>query len=129
VRTVLVTSRPVHVEVTVRGGAGYDAGDHARTMVTQAIAFAHSPAREAQVLVDLHSGQATSGAVEVRAVVDVDGREVSAVAVASTLPVAMDVVDNRLRDELVRLGRRAQTARRVPRRAPARRQRDDASRR
>lgn len=108
-------TRPVRVQVTLRGEAGYRAGDEARAAVEEAIASAHCPVRWANVV--LHVQDATSrSAAEVEAVLDVGDSLVHAASSAPTVSEAIDAVEHELCARLIRHRSRIQTARRVPRR-------------
>lgn len=109
-------TRPVRVQVTLRGDAGYGEGDAARAAVARAIACAHCPVRWADVTVDLRRDPASTCPAEVEAVIDVGSALVEAISSAPTISEAIDVVENQLCARLIRYRSRAQTARRVPRR-------------
>lgn len=108
-------SGPVRVQVTLRGDADYGDADDARAAVERAIASARCPVRRADVVLFARHEPATPSA-EVEASIDVGGRQVHAVGVASTVTEAAGVLEKRLGLSLSRITHRAQAARRVPRR-------------
>jgi len=117
---MLSATGPVRVQVRLRGGADYRAGDKARAAIEEAIAGTHCVVRSADVVVrDRGDGAPASAAAEVEAVLEVGDTFVHADRFAPTVSEAIDLLEHQLRAELIRHGRRAQTARRVPRRRHA----------
>jgi ribosome-associated translation inhibitor RaiA len=111
----MTTTGPVRVQVTLRGDAGYEAGDEARAVVEHAIAAAHCPVRRADVVLHVKDGPASRRSAEVEAVLDVGDCVVHAACSAPTVSEAIGVVEHQLSSRLVRHSSRVQTARRVPR--------------
>ncbi|GAA1945145.1 hypothetical protein GCM10009798_00080 [Nocardioides panacihumi] len=110
---------PVRVQIRLRGGADYQAGDEARAAIEDAIASAHCAVRSAEVVVNVRDDPASASAAEVEAVLEVGHTFVHADRFAPTVSEAIYLLEHQLSAELIRHGRRAQTARRVPRRRRA----------
>jgi hypothetical protein len=104
------------VQVTLRGDAGYRAGDEARAAIEEAIATARCAVRSADVVVRVRDDGASVCPAEVEAVLHVGDEYVHASSAARTVSEAVGVVERQLSARLTQHTNRTQTARRVPRR-------------
>lgn len=110
-----VVERSVPIEVTLRGHVGHYIGEYAQAKVAAALAAAEGHVLGARVVLDVRRSHADGTAVA-EAVVDLDGRSVTAKASAPTMLEAVDRVEARLRRQLVDVRSRARDRARRPRR-------------
>ena len=110
-------ARPIVEDVVVHAHGRVSPADHvyAHEKVKRACRFAHGPVPFARVDLEIHTNPSRELKASVRAELDVDGHMVRAHADAETIRAAIDLLEDRLRDQLDRLGNRYQEQRRRPR--------------
>ncbi|HWJ83274.1 MAG TPA: HPF/RaiA family ribosome-associated protein [Nocardioides sp.] len=103
------TTKPIQVEVTLRGNVGSGAGDYARTKIAKALGVAQGPVLSAYVVLDWRHDPAILVHAVAEASADVDGHVVRARTAAPSMVEAVDELESRLRGQLVQLADRNRT--------------------
>lgn len=109
-----VTTDTVPTEVTLRGNVGRFSAQYAREKVGAALRVAPGHVEHIRIVLDYRRSQVAGGPASVELVAELDGRTITAQAVASTMREAIDVAEPRLRRQLVDARNRARTRARCP---------------
>jgi ribosome-associated translation inhibitor RaiA len=99
--TMTVTTDTVPTEVTLRGNVGRFSAQYAREKVGAALRVAPGHVEQVRIVLDYRRSQVAGGPASVEVVAELDGRTITAQAVASTMREAIDVAVPRLRRQLV----------------------------
>jgi ribosome-associated translation inhibitor RaiA len=96
-----VTTGAVPIEVTQRGNVGRFCAEYAREKVEAAIQVASGHVQHVHIVLDFRRSHVAGGPATVDVVAELDGRPISAQAVAPTMREAIDAAGPRLRRQLV----------------------------
>lgn len=102
------------IEITLRGKVGGFSADYAREKVWKALQVVTGPVGPVHVVLDFRRSQIAGCPASVDVVAEIDGRTVTATAVAPTMREAIDAAEPRLRRQLVDSKDRARSRTRRP---------------
>jgi ribosome-associated translation inhibitor RaiA len=103
------TSRPQTVEVVPRGPVPAGDLEYARTKIEHVTGYAGHPVTAVRVVLTLGQDPALSRPARAEALLDLDGTQIRAHAVATDLTGAVDLMEDRLRKNLVQYQDRERT--------------------
>jgi ribosomal subunit interface protein len=103
------TLSPGAVEVVVRGPVSEDAADYARSKVDHVTAYANHPVLAARIVLTRAQDPAMDRPARAEASLDVNGTQIRAHATASDMIGAVDLIEAKLRKNLVQFQERRRT--------------------
>ncbi len=95
------SARPVNVEVQVRGAVPRQTVDYAQAKVGHVVDYANQPVLAARVVLTMASDPALARPARAETSLDVSGTQVRAHALASDMTGAVDLLEERLRQNLL----------------------------
>ncbi|HEX6248221.1 MAG TPA: sigma 54 modulation/S30EA ribosomal C-terminal domain-containing protein [Nocardioidaceae bacterium] len=107
--TVKRTFPPAATEVRVRGTVPEDAADYARTKVGHVMDYANKPVLAARVVLTMSPDPAMERPARAEAAFDVSGTQVRAHAIASDMTGAVDLLEDKLKENLLQAQDRIRT--------------------